>query len=166
MRRLSRRRRSMPFTPVPLSRCERLAAFCGWPDAVRESCLLEMDFGGVGDAAVDGDFRSPAESMVRRLDACADGRRRVVRWDVRPRRFFLIGRLKAAGLESRVVFTHGGVIACARTVAGSCSVEQAFAEPAPIQGRRHAAILTLSYGFPLFSRPTMARVLMYSGKRS
>ena len=37
-----------PFDAVytsPLSRCERLAAFCGWPDAVRESCLLEMDFG-------------------------------------------------------------------------------------------------------------------------
>ena len=45
-----------------------------------------------------------------------------------------IGRLKAAGLSRVLFFTHGGVIACARTVAGSCSVEQAFAESAPYGG--------------------------------
>ena len=125
-----------PFDAVytsPLSRCERLAAFCGWPDAVRESCLLEMDFGAW---------------EMRPWMAISDPRLKVwfADWMHAPtaggesfdgmcgRVGSFIGRLKAAGLSRVLFFTHGGVIACARTVAGSCSVEQAFAETAPYGG--------------------------------
>ena len=67
--------------------------------------------------------------MVRRLDAGGES------FDGMCGRVgSFIGRLKAAGLSRVLFFTHGGVIACARTVAGSCSVEQAFAESAPYGG--------------------------------
>lgn len=127
---------SGPFDAVytsPLSRCARLSAFCGWPDAVREPRLLEMDFGTwemqpwktVSDPQLEAWFadwvHTPTaggksfDGMCLRVGA-------------------FISQLKAAGLKRVLLFTHGGVIACARTVAGSCSVDQAFAELTPYGG--------------------------------
>lgn len=164
MRRLCRRRRSMPFTPVRSA----VASGCGFlrlPDAVRESCLLEMDFGAW---------------EMRPWMAISDPRLKVwfADWMHAPtaggesfdgmcgRVGSFIGRLKAAGLSRVLFFTHGGVIACARTVAGSVFCRTGVCGACPIRGRRHAAILTFFLRFSALFPADMARVLMYSGKRS
>lgn len=133
---------SPPFDAVytsPLSRCARLAAFCGWPDAVREPSLMEMDFGAwemrswtaISDPRLETWFADWMHAPVAGGESFDGMCGRVGAF---------IDRLKAAGLGRVLLFTHGGVIACARTVAGSCSVEQAFAGLTPYGG-----IVTLQF---------------------
>ena len=109
----------------PSGRCTRLAACCGFPDAVRDGRLTELDFGtwemrrwddlrGADvQAWYDDWLRVPAGGA----ESLQDQYRRVVSF---------VRELCGRGLASALLFTHGGVIACLRVCAGECTLDKAF----------------------------------------
>lgn len=122
-----------PFDKVycsPLSRCTRLAAYCGHADAVRDERLLEINLGEwemqyyekITDPRLNEwyqDFLHTAatggESFMQQYRRVAD---------------FLDG-LRREPHGRTAIFTHGGVIACAQTYAGVVRLEDVFKTLAP-----------------------------------
>lgn len=117
----------------PLSRCTRLAEVCGYADAVRETSLMELDFGRwemlrfdeIKDPELQGWyddwFNTPAgggESMARQLE--------------RVRGF--LTRCHLEGKRDIIVFTHAGVILCAGLLAGEAEKENLFDYKPPYGG--------------------------------
>lgn len=126
----------VPFDHVytsPLSRCTRLATYCGYPDAERDSRLLELDFGDWEMQAFD-DIQDPhlqewfddylnvpashGESFSMQYRRVAD----------------FLDELKTKPFQKIAVFTHGGVIVCAQIYAGLLKIEDAFTSPIPYGG--------------------------------
>lgn len=129
-------RRLDPYKPFdrvytsPLSRCTRLAAFCGYSDAVRDVRLMELNFGDWEMKKWD-EIRDPRLQtwFGDWLNTPATGGESFKEQYGRVASF--LDELKRTGLHKAAVFTHGGVIACANVYAGRCSFEEAF--------RHHAA---------------------------
>ncbi len=130
-RRVAERLSGRTFDAVrtsPSGRCTRLAAFCGFPDAVRDGRLTELDFGvwemrrwddlrGSDVQAWYADWlRVPAGGA----ESLQDQYRRVASF---------VRDLSGRGTASALLFTHGGVIACLRVCAGECTLERAFDRP-------------------------------------
>lgn len=111
----------------PLQRASKLADYCGYADAERDDRLREMNFGTwegkpwseiIGDEDYHEFFarylteRTPrGESQEEQLARVQD---------------FILEK-KAEGHESILIFCHGGVINCARTLAGLTRLIDAFA---------------------------------------
>ncbi|MEG1585697.1 MAG: alpha-ribazole phosphatase [Bacteroidales bacterium] len=119
-------------TPVfssPLSRCRRLAAFCGYSEPHIEQRVMEMNFGDwemhVFDEISDEHLRTWFNNWIEETPTNGESFRTMI-----ARVADFIGDLKARGHKRAVVFTHGGVIACARIHAGQTTPEQAFDNPA------------------------------------
>lgn len=106
----------------PLTRCVRLARFCGFGDAIQDNRLKELNFGdweGRQWAEIDmsvwkTDWINPptpsGESFIQMYG-------RVVS-------FF--NDLKEKSYQSVAVFTHGGVINCAKVYFGQVDIQDAF----------------------------------------
>lgn len=109
----------------PSTRCTRLADYCGYREATRDERLMEIDLG---------------DWEMQRFDEIADPRMELWRADAfttaatrgesladqygRVRDF--LEEMLGTDHEQVVVFTHGGVIACARIFSGEISVEEAL----------------------------------------
>lgn len=111
----------------PLSRAVKLAAFCGYPDAERDDRLREMNFGDwegllwadiIGDMEVDEFFEQYLTMPTPNGESQQDQQRRVKSF---------LDEKKAEGWSSIMVFCHGGVINCARSLAGEVRLAEAFA---------------------------------------
>jgi alpha-ribazole phosphatase len=108
----------------PSARCTRLADACGYPDAARDARLAELDFGAWemrrwDDTDVGARWRGdwidtppPGGESLRRMYA-----RVASFFDALPRG------------EDVLVFTHAGVIRCARAYFGETPLEQVFDTP-------------------------------------
>lgn len=110
----------------PLSRCTRLAAFCGHADARRDPRILEIDFG---------------EWEMKPFDEIADPQLQAwyadhIRTRVTGGESFMMQYLRVANfldeLRSKswqrvALFAHGGVLVCAQVYAGLITPEAAFA---------------------------------------
>lgn len=106
----------------PLSRCTRLADYCGFPDAIFDNRLKELNFGDWEEEAWNDidmnvwktDWINPpapnGESFVQMYN-------RVVA-------FF--DELKRSNYNTVFVFAHGGVISCARVYFGQADISEAF----------------------------------------
>ena len=106
----------------PLSRCTRLANSCGYSNALLDDRLKELNFGAwegrqwdALDMSVwENDWISSpppqGESFIEMYDRVAS--------------FF--DELKDADYESVIIFTHGGVISCARIYFEQVEIEHAF----------------------------------------
>lgn len=120
----------------PLSRCTRLAEYCGYPDAVRDERIKELDFGEwemqkfdkIHDPRLQewysDYFNVPAtggESFMMQL-------RRVSEFldEVRNKKY-----------QRVAVFAHGGVLLCAQIYAGTIKKEEAFDALTPYGGVIH-----------------------------
>lgn len=125
-----------PFDAVftsPLERCVRLAGLCGHSDAVRDGRLAEMDFGEwemrrwetIDDPRLQAWFDDWAHAGTPGGESFGTMYARVAS---------LLGERQAAGERRLLLFTHGGVIACARVYAGLVPVEKAFSPPVPYGG--------------------------------
>lgn len=109
----------------PLSRCVRLAGACGFPDAVRDDRIKELNFGqwemrsfsSLTDEHAkkwfDDWIHTPAPSGESFMD-------------VYQRVSLFLDELLRLRLTSACVFTHGGVITCARIYAKQYEIEEAF----------------------------------------
>lgn len=109
----------------PLSRCTRLAARCGYAGAVREPRLQEMNFGRwemtpfsdlTGQEAAHW-FHNWLHTATPEGESFLDLYARVSAF---------LEELRRSDIEKAAVFTHGGVITCARIYAGHYPAEKAF----------------------------------------
>lgn len=108
----------------PLSRCTRLAAYCGYPDALRDARLLEIDLGDwegqaysdIVDPRLDWWRNDPYHVAATRGESFDNQLARVSDF---------LNELQATAYRRVVVFTHGGVISCAQIYAGLFRVDEA-----------------------------------------
>lgn len=109
----------------PLSRCTRLADFCGYPEAVRDDRLKEFDFGEWEmqrfDEIVDPRMQDWFEDY---LNVPATGGESFMMQCQRLSSF--LDEKKQQGYEHIAVFTHGGILLCAQIYAGTLKAENAF----------------------------------------
>lgn len=123
----------------PLKRARLLADFCGYTDAVADHRLMEMNFGEWEMQKYDR-IKDPRlqEWMNDWLHVRATGGESAMDQMLRVKEF--VEDSLELGEEEILVFTHGGVMACARCIAGICPPEKMF-ENQPSYG----GILTLEF---------------------
>lgn len=109
----------------PLTRCRKLAAFCGFPDPIVDDRLKELNFGkwemekwdSITDPSLSVWYKDwihlPAGDAESYENQCT----RVARF---------LQELRHSGYSNPCIFTHRGVVACAMVHAGLCSVEDSF----------------------------------------
>jgi alpha-ribazole phosphatase len=117
----------------PLSRCVRLATYCGYAGATRDDRLKELNFGKwemqsfeqIKDPGLqewfNDYFNVPApegESFKMQLERLSD--------------FF--NELKQHDFNHVAIFAHGGILTCAQLYSGDLSMENAFSVLPPYGG--------------------------------
>ncbi|MDR2969651.1 MAG: alpha-ribazole phosphatase [Tannerellaceae bacterium] len=110
----------------PLSRCVRLANYCGFPDAEQADDLKEIDFGEWEMKSWDelsADPRS-ADWFADWINTPAPQGESMSGLYRRVSRF--LDKLRAGNREKVCLFAHGGVLTCARIYAGLYKMEKAF----------------------------------------
>lgn len=110
----------------PLSRCTRLAEFCGYGDAVREPRILELNFGEwemqdyneIKDPHLAVWYNDWINVRTKGGESFMDQYERVSAF---------LKELKGKGKENVLLFCHGGVLACAKILGGQLNPQDAFA---------------------------------------
>ena len=125
-----------PFDQVytsPLSRCTRLATFCGYADAQRDKRLLEMNFGEWEMKRYD-EIKDPQVQAwyANWKQVSATGGESFIQQYERVAQF--LSELKEKPYSKIAIFAHGGVLTCAKMYAEGISAEEAFASPTPYGG--------------------------------
>lgn len=109
----------------PLSRCRKLAKYCGFENVEWRDRLKEMSFGKwemmLWDEIKDENIDSWYEDWV--YQPVSGGESFKMQYD---RVVDLIGELKQNDYQNVLLFTHAGVINCARVYFGETSLEKAF----------------------------------------
>ena len=111
----------------PLSRCTRLAEFCGYGFAVREPRILELNFGEwemqnyneITDPHLQVWFQDWINVRPTGGESFRDQFNRVSDF---------LQELKGLGMENVLLFCHGGVLACAKVLSGRMEAKDAFSE--------------------------------------
>lgn len=117
----------------PLSRCTRLAAFCGYADAERDPRLMEINFGEwemkIFDDIVDPHLQ---EWFADHINTPVTGGESFRQQCERVGRF--LDELRQQAWQRVVIFAHGGVLVAARVYAGLVTPEEAFSTIPPFGG--------------------------------
>ena len=111
----------------PLSRCTRLAGFCGYDAAVREPRIMEMNFGDwemqdynrIEDPHLKVWYEDWINVRTTGGESFRDQFNRVSEF---------LQELKGAGKGTVLLFCHGGVLACAKVLSGRMDPKDAFSE--------------------------------------
>lgn len=109
----------------PLSRCTRLAAYCGYPDAQHDAHLLELNFGAwemqrydeITDPHLEEWYADYLHQPATDGESFEEQLKRVSSF---------LNELRKKNYRRVAVFTHGGVIVCALIYAGLVCPEEAF----------------------------------------
>ncbi len=109
----------------PLSRCRKLAAYCGFPTPVIDERLKELNFGQwemrkwdeIDDPALQEWYNDWIHLPAGGAESYTDQYQRVSH--------FLDDLLRKNCLHAGI-FTHRGVIACAMVYAGMCTLKDSF----------------------------------------
>lgn len=117
----------------PLSRCTRLAAYCGFADAERDSRLLEINFGKweMQPFETNGDPRLQ-EWYADYLNVAATGGESFAMQYQRVGDF--LRELRTKPFHRVAIFTHGGVLICAQIYTQVIKKEEAFSALTPYGG--------------------------------
>jgi len=117
----------------PLSRCTRLAAFCGYPDAERDPRILEIDF-GEWEMMLFDDISDPhlQEWYADHIHTPVTGGESFMMQYQRVSNF--LDELRGKPWRRVAVFAHGGVLVSAQVYAGMVTPEAAFAALPPFGG--------------------------------
>ncbi len=106
----------------PLSRCARLASFCGFNNVILDERLKELNFGDWEEERWDDiDMSVWADDWIN--PPAPDGESFAGMYE-RVASFF--DELKGETYDTVFVFTHGGVICCARIYFGQTDFNNAF----------------------------------------
>ena len=109
----------------PLSRATRLAEFCGYGDAVRESRIMEINFGEwegqdyntIQDPRLQEWFEDYLHVRATGGESFEDQFNRVAEF---------LKEQKLSGKRNILCFCHGGVLICAKILSGLLKPEEAF----------------------------------------
>ena len=117
----------------PLSRCTRLAEFCGHADAERDGRILEIDF-GEWEMKMFDDIDDPhlQEWYADHINTPVTGGESFMMQYRRVSGF--LEELKTKPYKRVAVFAHGGVLVSALLYAGKVKPEEAFAALPPFGG--------------------------------
>ncbi len=126
----------IPFDAVwcsPLSRCTRLAAYCGFPDATRDDRLLELDFGQWEMVPYDENHDPKLQEWYDDyLHVAPTGGESFTQQMERVQSF--LDMLRTTTHRRVALFTHGGVILCAQVLLGELRTDEAFGRLTPYGG--------------------------------
>lgn len=125
-----------PFDAVytsPLSRCTRLAEYCGFGDAQRDDRLKETNFGDwemkkwadINQNQLQQWFDDWHHTAAPNGESFADQLRRVGA---------AIDDMKKSGKKRIAIFAHGGVICCAHILIDHTPVDRIFSMQPPYGG--------------------------------
>lgn len=128
--------RLQPHLPVdkaycsPLTRCVKLAAYCGFPDAERDDRLKEINMGewemknynDIVDPRIEDWYRDYIHVQVPGGESFVMQVERVSRF---------LDELRQKPYQKVAIFAHGGVQQCAQVYAGLVSMENPFADVQP-----------------------------------
>ena len=111
----------------PLSRCTRLAEYCGYGFAAREHRILELNFGEwemqdyneITDPHLQVWFQDWINVRASGGESFRDQYERVAAF---------LQELKMSGKGNVLLFCHGGVLACAKIHSGIIRPEDAFSK--------------------------------------
>ena len=115
----------------PLTRCVRLASYCGYPDAVPDSRLLELDFGEWEMKTWDeiqADLRSAAwwddwlDTPAPRGESFRQQYARLAGF---------LQDIQRRGYRRVCLFAHGGILSAARIYTGEIPIGEAFRQVLP-----------------------------------
>ena len=117
----------------PLTRCVRLAAYCGYPDATRDRRIMEINFGAweMKPFQTNDDPRLK-EWYADYLNVAATGGESFAMQYQRVSQF--LDELKKSDYQRVAIFAHGGVLICAQIYAGLVKPEEAFSALTPYGG--------------------------------
>ncbi|MBR5736172.1 MAG: alpha-ribazole phosphatase family protein [Bacteroidales bacterium] len=117
----------------PLSRCTRLAEYCGYPHAVRDRRILEIDF-GEWEMKLFDEIDDPhlQEWFADHINTPVTGGESFMMQYLRVSDFLEELRLKP--YRRVVVFAHGGVLVSALIHAGLVNPDEGFAALPPYGG--------------------------------
>ena len=125
-----------PFDHVytsPLSRCTRLADYCGYKEAQRDPRIMEIDFGEWEMQRFD-DITDPhlQEWYADHINTPVTGGESFMQQYQRVGRF--LDELREKPWQRVAVFAHGGVLVAAQVYAGTITPQEAFAALSPFGG--------------------------------
>lgn len=126
----------LPFDHVytsPLTRCVRLATYCGYPDAERDERIMEINFGNWEMKPFDrNDDPRLQEWYADYLNVVATGGESFAMQYQRVSAF--LDELRTKPYRRVAIFAHGGVLICAQIYAGTIKAEEAFDALTPYGG--------------------------------
>ena len=125
-----------PFDAVftsPLTRCVRLATFSGYPDAIRDRRIMEINFGAWEMKPFDEihDLRLEEWFADSLHVAATDGESFAMQYE---RVSHFLDELKQQPWQRVALFAHGGVLISAQIYAGLITPEEAFSALTPYGG--------------------------------
>lgn len=125
-----------PFDKVyvsPLSRCTRLATYCGYADAERDKRIMEINF-GEWEMKFFNEIKDPRlqDWYADYLNVPATGGESFAIQYKRVSEF--LNELKEKDFDQVAIFAHGGVLICAQIYAGLFKPEEAFNQLTPFGG--------------------------------
>ncbi|WP_455674081.1 alpha-ribazole phosphatase [Phocaeicola sp.] len=117
----------------PLTRCTRLAAYCGYPDAERDDRIKELNFGDwemhrfndISDANLKKWYEDYLHVKATNGESFEDQYKRVADF---------LNELRQKPYEQVAIFAHGGVLINAQIYAGTLKPEDAFSALTPYGG--------------------------------
>lgn len=117
----------------PLSRCTHLADYCGYPEAIRDERIKELNFGEWEMQKFD-EIADPRlqEWYSDYFNVAATGGESFMMQLKRVSEF--LDEVRSKGYRRVAVFAHGGVLLCAQIYAGTLKMEKAFGALTPYGG--------------------------------
>lgn len=111
----------------PLSRCVKLATYCGYGNAVRDDRLMEMNFGEwemrrwdeIGDPRLNEWFDDWFHVKSTGGESSEEQQQRLQQF---------MDELKASGKENVLIFTHGGIMIHSLLLCGVATLENVFSQ--------------------------------------
>lgn len=114
----------------PLSRCTKLAAFCGYENAVREKRIMEINFGewemkpfeSITDPRIREWFNDFIHVRTTGGESFMDLYNRVTDF---------LNELKQEPYDNVLLFAHGGILVCTQVYTGMTEMSKAFESVPP-----------------------------------
>lgn len=114
----------------PLSRCKKLAAFCGFPHPITDDRLKELNFGkwemqrwnDIQDPLLEKWFENWIDTPAGEGESLRDQYRRVAHF---------LDSVKSLNYKHICLFVHSGVVRCVRIYAGQTDFRNAFSDEIP-----------------------------------